>query len=106
MKRDDLVPLKRVADELCVSRATLWRARQSHLPDFPQPLIVRRLVYWRRGDLKRLEDALMQFQGRIQFETARAAHRKVEAIKKSAASQKRPRRARTKTRQPDLFERR
>jgi len=108
VKRDDLVPLKRVADEVGVSRATLWRARQSNIPDFPAPVIIRHLVYWRRADLKRLEDALMQYQGRVRFERRREAQRKVDQIKKTAAPSRKGARTRAKTKpaQPDLFERR
>ncbi len=58
----DLVPQKVVADDLCVSLATLWRARRSNLPGFPAPVIVRNMVFWRKADLGKLEDALMQYQ--------------------------------------------
>jgi predicted DNA-binding transcriptional regulator AlpA len=108
MKRSDLIPLKRVADELGVSRATLWRARQSHLPDFPEPMIVRRLVYWRRGDLGRLENALMLYQGRVRFEQRRDAQRKIDQLKVEASPERKRtrRRPKQKAAQPDLFERR
>ena len=107
MKRDDLMPLKRVADELGVSRATLWRARRSDLPGFPAPLIIRRLVYWRRADLRRLEDALMLYQGRVRFERGRDAQRKVDKLRQTTVQRaKRPRSRKKGLLQPDLFERR
>jgi len=63
--------MKVVTEELCVSRWTLWRARQCRLPGFPPP--VRRLgrLYWRERDLEKLDDALMLFPGRMVFDRNR-----------------------------------
>jgi hypothetical protein len=73
IRRQDLVPKKCVAYEMAVSETTLWRALKSDLPDFPQPVVIRKKVYWRRADLPALEDALMYFQGRGVFERQRKA---------------------------------
>jgi predicted DNA-binding transcriptional regulator AlpA len=88
----DLVPLKAVAEDLCVSKSTLWRARQSNLPGFPEPTIIRRQVFWKRSELDALEDALLQFKGRSVFEEHRAHARKVAALtKKRPALRRKPR---------------
>jgi CO dehydrogenase/acetyl-CoA synthase gamma subunit (corrinoid Fe-S protein) len=71
IRRQDLVPQKRVAYEMGVSQTTLWRASRSDLPDFPPPVVIRKKVYWRKADLAALEDALMYFQGRGVFERRR-----------------------------------
>ncbi len=71
IRRQDLIPQKRVAYEVGVSQTTLWRASKSGLPDFPPPVIVRKKVYWRKADLTALEEALMYFQGRGVFESQR-----------------------------------
>lgn len=68
IRRQDLMPQKRVAYEMGVSQATLWRARHSDLPNFPPPVVIRKKVYWKKADLAALEDALMYFQGRGVFE--------------------------------------
>jgi predicted DNA-binding transcriptional regulator AlpA len=94
MKRRDLVPLKVVAEEMGMSRASLWRARQSEIPGFPEPVIIRQLVYWRKGDLEKLEAALLQYRGRIAFERNREAGRKIKAAERSrSASKKKLRRS-------------
>ncbi|MBX3429984.1 MAG: hypothetical protein KF779_10410 [Hyphomonadaceae bacterium] len=106
-KRDDLVPLKQVAEEVGMSRTSLWRACRSNIPDFPAPLVIRRLVYWRRDDLERLDAALMRYLGRVHFERQREATQKIERLKrKSRAPAKRSRQlsSRTKPSEPDLFE--
>lgn len=108
MKPHDLIPFKVVAEELGVSRATLWRARLSGIRDFPAPTIRARFVYWRRRDLEKLEDALFQYQGRIVFERERERTRKTAALKraKAIAAQEAPRRSsRRRPGQADLFER-
>lgn len=108
MKPHDLIPFKVVAQELGVSRATLWRARMSGIRDFPAPIIRARFVYWRRRDLEKLEDALFQYQGRVVFERERERTRKTAALKraKAKAQSKAPRRSfRRRPGQADLFER-
>ncbi|MDX2277233.1 MAG: hypothetical protein NW206_17445 [Hyphomonadaceae bacterium] len=100
----DLVPQKVVADDLCVSLATLWRARRSNLPGFPAPVIVRNMVFWRKADLGKLEDALMQFQGRGKFEQERQRSKRIAAMAKARPQPKRIKRARRPDeRQRDLF---
>lgn len=79
---DDLMPLKAVVQDLGVSRTTLWRAARSDIAGFPAPTIVRRLVYWRRDELERLEDALMRYRGRVKFEQGRNAQQRIERLKK------------------------
>ena len=94
MRRKDLIPQKAVADELCVSITTLWRARSSKLEGFPTPVIVQGAVFWRKVDLDQLEDALLKFKGRGVFERNREAERKLKrlrATKPDAASPKPPR---------------
>lgn len=71
MKLKDHLPLKAVADELGVSRWTLWRAARSDIADFPAPLIIRRRVYWKRTQIEALEAALLQYQGRCAFDRRR-----------------------------------
>ena len=100
----DLVPQKVVADDLCVSLATLWRARRSNLPGFPAPVIVRNMVFWRKADLGKLEDALMQFQGRGKFEQEQQRTKRIAAMAKARPQPKRIKRARRPDeRQRDLF---
>jgi hypothetical protein len=100
----DLVPQKVVADDLCVSLATLWRARRSNLPGFPAPVIVRNMVFWRRADLGKLEDALMQFQGRGKFEQERERSKRIAVMMKARSQSKPIKRVRRRDgRQRDLF---
>jgi hypothetical protein len=100
----DLVPQKVVADDLCVSLATLWRARRSNLPGFPAPVIVRNMVFWRKADLGKLEDALMQFQGRGKFEQEREHSKRIAVLAKARSQPKRIKRTRRPDeRQRDLF---
>ena len=100
----DLVPQKVVADDLCVSLATLWRARRSNLPGFPAPVIVRNMVFWRKADLDKLEDALMQFAGRGKFEEERQRSKRIAAMTKARPQTKRIKRTRRPDeRQRDLF---
>lgn len=106
MKSKDLLPFKVVAEELGVSRTTLWRARQSLIVGFPEPTVRSRMVFWRRADLGKLEDALFRYQGRIVFERQRNAVRKISALKRAVAAQG-PRLRRVCRRppaHPDLFE--
>lgn len=100
----DLVPQKVVADDLCVSLATLWRARHSNLPGFPAPVIVRNMVFWRKADLGKLEDALLQFEGRGKFEQERVRSKRIAAMTKARSQPKRTKRTRRPDeRQRDLF---
>ncbi len=71
--REQCLSLTETAYELAISRWTLWRASRSDLPDFPQPIVVSRRVYWRKSDLGRLEDAIMFFEGRCAFDRKRKA---------------------------------
>ena len=106
MKKSDLIPLKVVAEEVGMSRASLWRARNSDLPGFPEPVVIRQLVYWRKGDLDKLEAALLQYRGRVAFERNRDACRRVEALERSRrATKKRAKRANASAAglQPNLF---
>ena len=93
----DLVPQKAVADDLCVSLVTLWRARQSGIPGFPEPVIHRNMVFWRKGDVQQLEDALMRFEGRGRFEANRERAARNERLMSQLPKPKRHRRFR----QPD-----
>jgi predicted DNA-binding transcriptional regulator AlpA len=68
---DELVPLKRVLDEVGVSRATLWRALKSDLEGFPKPTVKRRRVYWRRDEVKDIDNALDAYLGRGAFDQKR-----------------------------------
>ncbi|MGD9964922.1 MAG: hypothetical protein AB7T59_00200 [Hyphomonadaceae bacterium] len=100
----DLVPQKVVADDLCVSLATLWRARRSNLPGFPAPTIVRNMVFWRKADLEKLEEALLQFEGRTKFERERERSKRIAVMTKARPQPKRIKRARRPDeRQRDLF---
>lgn len=100
----DLVPQKVVADDLCVSLATLWRARRSNLPGFPAPVIVRNMVFWKKADLGKLEDALLQFKGRGTFEQERQRTKRIAVLAKARPQPKRVKRTRRPDeRQRDLF---
>lgn len=106
-KRDDLVPLKKVAEEVGMSRTSLWRATRSDIADFPAPVVIRRLVYWKRQDMERLDAALLRYRGRVKFERDREANQKIERLKKKTKPPSK--RARTPADdnlpQPDLFDR-
>lgn len=100
----DLVPQKRIAAELGVSRSSLWRASRSSIPDFPAPVVLRARVYWLSTDLPALRLAMERFQGRKAFEKERR-HAKVRAALVEAAGLKPKRRKQaTALRQPDLFD--
>lgn len=101
----DLVPQKAVADDLCVSLVTLWRARQSGIPGFPEPVIHRNMVFWRKGDVQQLEDALLRFEGRGRFEADRVRAKRAAAFEKELAKVKRSKRPERKSdeRQLHLF---
>lgn len=99
----DLVPQKRIAAELGVSRSSLWRASRSSIPGFPPPIVLRARVYWQRSDLPALKAALDRFQGRKAFEKERR-HAKACAALAEATGLKSKRRTRAAMiRQPDLF---
>lgn len=72
MSGDDLVPLKRVLEDVGVSRATLWRALKSNLQGMPKPIKQRGRLFWSRSDLASLDAALRSFGGRIAYERERA----------------------------------
>lgn len=102
---DDLIPLKRIAGRLGVSRATLWRVSRS--PGFPAPVKLLGRIYWRACDLPEMEASLDRYQGRSAFERERR-HAKVRqaATKAMAAAAKKPKRVRASIAalaQPDLF---
>lgn len=106
MKKRDLIPLKVVVDEQCVSRATLWRARNAGIPGFPAPVVIRQQVFWKRGDMDKLEAALMLYRGRVEFERTRQAEKKVARLKVQALlNGRRKRPSQGKRGQPDLFDR-
>jgi hypothetical protein len=100
----DLVPQKVIAEDLCVSLVTLWRARQSGIPGFPAPVIFRNMVFWRKADLDQLEDALLKFEGRGQFEERRERSQRIAKLAKAQPQPKRVKRPRrADERQRDLF---
>ena len=100
----DLVPQKVIAEDLCVSLVTLWRARQSGIPGFPEPVIFRNMVFWHKADLEQLEDALLKFEGRSKFEERRVRSRRIASLVKAQPQPKRQRRPRRlDERQRDLF---
>jgi len=101
----DLVPQKVIADDLCVSLVTLWRARQSGIPGFPEPIVLRNMVFWKKGDVQQLEDALMRFEGRGKFEADRVRSQRNAALTKTLPVSKRHKRPRgaSDQRQMDLF---
>jgi predicted DNA-binding transcriptional regulator AlpA len=101
---DNLIPLKRVAAQLGVSRATLWRVSQSR--DFPSSVKVRGRVYWRMRDLAAMETALDAFQGRSAFERDQRQTKAREAVMKAMAAIKKSKRRSTTPsplKQLDLF---
>lgn len=102
MTRGDLLPLKAVAGEIGVSRTTLWRAMKSNIAGFPQPRVIRRLVFWAKSDLPRLEEAMLKYEGRRVFERQREHQRKLKALLKGQ-SIRRARRRPLKSRQAELF---
>lgn len=102
MRRKDLIPQKAVADELCVSITTLWRARNSKLANLPKPLIVQGAVFWKKADLAQLEEAILTFKGRGVFERNREAERKLKRLRRT---KKQPRAAKAEqAAQRDLFD--
>jgi predicted DNA-binding transcriptional regulator AlpA len=101
---NDFIPLKRVAAELGVSRATFWRVSRS--VDFPRPTRIRGRVFWRKHDLPAMETALDAFQGRSAFERIRRQDKAREAATKAMAAIRKPKRRQTRESAPqqlDLF---
>lgn len=99
----DLIPQKRVAAELGVSRSSLWRASCSNIAGFPAPTRIAGRVYWRATDLPALKAALDRFPGRKAFEQQRK-HAKARAARdEAAASRSKRRKPASPRRQPDLF---
>jgi hypothetical protein len=104
LRRADLIPQKAVADELCVSITTLWRARSSKLEDFPAPVIVHGGVFWKKTDLAQLEDALLKFKGRGVFERNRKAERTLKRLRAAKPAGAKPLKRAPRPPQPDLFD--
>jgi predicted DNA-binding transcriptional regulator AlpA len=107
MKLKDYLPLKAVADDLGVSRWTLWRAAGSEIEGFPAPTRVGRQIYWKKSELEALEAALMQFKGRCVFDRQRKRRKLVtklaRAKRSSAPKQKSKPTASAAAGQRDLF---
>src|SRR5689334_1656282 len=100
----NLVPQKAIASDLCVSLVTLWRARQSGIPDFPAPVVIRNMIFWRKEDVPKLEDALMRFEGRCKLEQRRTGIKRNATLLASRPKLKRPGTFhRPDERQQDLF---
>lgn len=101
----DLVPQKAVAQDLCVSLVTLWRARQSGIADFPEPVVHRKMIFWRKSDVQQLEDALMRFEGRGKFEDERARVKRNADLQSARAKVRSSPRSRPQVdgKQMDLF---
>jgi hypothetical protein len=98
-----LVPQKRIAAELGISRSSLWRASRSAIPGFPAPVVLRARVYWLRTDLPALRAAMKRFQGRSVFEAERR-YAKARAAVAEATGVKAKRRVRAVALiRPDLF---
>ncbi len=103
----EVIPLKQVAAELGVSRATLWRASRSGIAGFPAPTNQRGRTFWRREELSALEAALDVFRGRGAFERARrharACNALAQVVANRAARPQRRKQVASELRQPDLF---
>lgn len=98
----DLLPQKAVAEDLGVSRITLWRARNSGLEGFPEPVFVRNLVFWKKTDVETLQKAMGGYRGRVVFEKTRRAE---AALKRTSKGSREVRQARAdQESQPDLFD--
>jgi hypothetical protein len=62
------------------------------------------MVFWRKADLGKLEDALMQFAGRGTFEQERERSKRIAVMTKARPQPKRIKRTRRPDeRQRDLF---
>jgi predicted DNA-binding transcriptional regulator AlpA len=108
---DDLVPLKRVLDEVGVSRATLWRALKSDIEGFPKPTIIRGRVHWRRKEVAAIDLALDAYGGRGAFDEKRRRdrirpeerHKMLLELKKISRRRRRAQPRAGNGAQPDLF---
>jgi len=100
MPRDKRLGVKEVIEELGVSRTTFWRARAG-LHDFPEPLKIGGLLYWRPSQLDAVEQALNRFRGRCKFEAAR---RHTKLVTARDGQNKARRSARLVGGQPTLFD--
>ena len=100
----DLVPQKRIASELGVSRSSLWRASRSAIPGFPSPVVLRARVYWLRSDLPALRAAMDRFQGRSAFEAERRHARARTALAEATGLKPKRRKQASAIPQPDLFD--
>lgn len=98
-----LVPQKRVAALLGVSRSSLWRASRSGIQGFLAPTIVGSRVYWREKDLPALKAALDRFPGRKAFEQERRHARARAALAQAVSGRAKKRKPASPLRQPDLF---
>lgn len=100
----DLVPQKVIASDLCVSLVTLWRARRSGISGFPEPVVIRNMVFWRKADVEHLEDALMRFEGRGKFERDRTrTRRNAELVRSRLSGSRQKRSLQSRSEQLDLF---
>lgn len=105
MNLTGLLPLRKVLQEVGISRATLWRARHSKIKDFPEPIRHLGKVYWRKQDLPALEAALFRYEGRLVFEQVQSANRKTAKLKVKKSTRRKAHRSEgPNTGQPDLFD--
>ena len=114
MKQGDLIPLKRVLEEVGVSRSTLWRALRSGIAGFPTPTIIRRRVYWKVAQINAIEAGLDAYQGRCAFDAgqSRTRHERQGPYRDALKQKKSAKRARRRMAdthliddaQSDLFE--
>lgn len=87
-----------------MSLVTLWRARNAGIPHFPEPVILRGMIFWRKCDLDKLEDVVLKFNGRTKFEERRDHTKRLAALTKAHPQSRRAKRSkRTDERQQDLF---
>ncbi len=75
---------------------------QSGIPGFPEPVIIRNMIFWRKDEVQQLEDALMKFEGRGRFEADRSRAKRAVIIERELSKVKRPRRAQRKNDESQL----